>query len=189
MLATQKFNLSRLKLMQRTAHPALIILLTISAVFFLSQRARADFNSAVVSYDLGKFYSARNDFLALAEIGHAGAEFMLGVMRFYGKGVPPDDAMAAIWFYKAAIKGNPNGQLAFGSLHIRGLGLRQDLVKAYGWLSVAANQAIPGLQQQAIALRDEAARLMNTDEIADAMQWASRFKARSTGLTLEYSGD
>ncbi|SVC58877.1 uncharacterized protein METZ01_LOCUS311731, partial [marine metagenome] len=78
--------------MRRTAHPALIILLTISAVFFLTQRARADFNSAVVSYDLGKFHSARNDFLALAEIGHAGAEFMLGVMRFYGKGVPPDDA-------------------------------------------------------------------------------------------------
>jgi hypothetical protein len=31
----------------------------------------------------------------------------------------------------------------------------------------------------------EAAGLMNIDEIADAMQWASRFKARSAGLTLE----
>jgi len=175
--------------MQRKAHLALIILLSISAVIFQSQSARADFNSAVVAYGLGKFLSARSDFLALAEKGHAGAEFMLGVMRFYGKGVPPDDALAAIWFYKAAIKGNPTGQLAFGSLHIRGLGVRQDLVKAYGWLTVASNQAIPGLQKQAIALRDETSHLMNSVEIADALQWASRFKARPAGLALELSGE
>ena len=94
-------------------------------------------------------------------------------------------AVAAIWFHKAAIKGNASGQLAFGSLHIRGLGVRQNLVKAYGWLTVAANHSIPGLQQQAIALRDEAARLMQPDEIADARRWASNFKAKTAGLTLE----
>ena len=63
--------------------------------------------------------------------------------------------------------------------------MRQDLVKAYAWLTVAAHHAIPGLQQQAIALRDEAARLMRPDEITDAQRWASGFKARGSGLTLE----
>ncbi len=72
----------------------------------------------------GKFNPAHREFLSLAERGHAGAEFMLGAMRFYGKGVQRNDALAAVWFHKSAIKGNPSGQLAFGSLHIRGLGVK-----------------------------------------------------------------
>jgi len=147
--------------------------------------AHADFNNAVIAYDMGKYRVARKNFLTLAEKGHAGAEFMLGVMRFYGRGVKANDALSAIWFYKSAIKGNPTGQLALGSLHIRGLGVRQDLVRAYGWLSLAANQAIPGLQQKAIALRDKIANLMNSEEIEDARHWAIRFKARAAGLTIE----
>ena len=153
-------------------------------MLLLTSPARADFANAVVAYDQGSFSPARREFLGLAQRGHAGAEFMLGAMYFYGKGVPRNDAIAAIWFHKAAIKGDASGQLAFGSLHIRGLGVRQNLVKAFSWLTVAANHAIPGLQQQAITLRDEAARLMKPDEIADAKRWASSFKAEASGLTL-----
>ena len=171
--------------MRHTVHYTWIISLLILAMLFLPRMAQADFNNAVIAYDMGKYGVARKNFLNLAEKGHAGAEFMLGVMRFYGKGVRANDALAAIWFYKSAIKGNPTGQLAFGSLHIRGLGVRQDLVRAYGWLSLAANQAIPGLQQKAIALRDQTANLMNFEEIADARHWATRFKAQPAGLAIE----
>ncbi len=171
--------------MRRPFFTKLIIGLCLWPVYLWPLPARADFTNAVVAYDQGSFNPARREFLDLAQHGHAGAEFMLGAMYFYGKGVQRNDAIAAIWFHKAAIKGNPSGQLAFGSLHIRGLGVRQDLVKAYGWLTVAANHAIPGLQQQAISLRDEAARLMEPSEISDAQRWASGFKARASGLTLE----
>ena len=171
--------------MRYTATLASIICLLILGILTLPRLAHADFNNAILSYDMGKYRVARKNFLNLAEKGHAGAEFMLGVMWFYGRGVKANDAISAIWFYKSAIKGNPSGQLAFGSLHIRGLGVRQDLVKAYGWLSLAANQAIPGLQQKAIALRDETANLMNSEEIADARLWATRFKAQPAGLTIE----
>jgi TPR repeat protein len=171
--------------MRRPAFITLIIGLSLWPVFLCSWPARADFANAVVAYDQGSFSPARSEFLGLARRGHAGAEFMLGAMYFYGKGVQRNDAIAAIWFHKAAIKGDASGQLAFGSLHIRGLGVRQNLVKAYSWLTVAANHGIPGLQQQAIALRDEAARLMKPDEIADAQRWASSFKAKAAGLILE----
>ena len=57
-------------------------------------------------------------------------------------------------------------------------------IQANGWLAVAANHAIPGLQQHAIALRDEAAHLMRSDEIASALHWADGFKAKGAGLTL-----
>ena len=134
---------------------------------------------------MGKYSVARKNFLSLAATGHPGAEFMLGVMRFHGRGVKANDGLAAIWFHKSAIKGNPTGQLALGSLHIRGLGVQQDLVKAYGWLSLAANQTVPDLRQKAIALRDKTANLMNADEIAKAKQWALRFIARPAGLILK----
>ncbi len=171
--------------MRRPTFIFAVFCLCLSPFYPLSAPARADFNGAVVAYDHGKFDPARSEFQHLAQRGHAGAEFMLGAMYFYGKGVQRNDAIAAIWFHKAAIKGNPSGQLAFGSLHIRGLGVRQDLVKAYGWLTVAANHAIPGLQQQALALRDEAARLMQPGEVADAKRWASGFEAKTAGLTLK----
>ena len=171
--------------MRRPAFITLIIGLSLWPVFLCSWPARADFANAVVAYDQGSFSPARSEFLGLARRGHAGAEFMLGAMYFYGKGVRRDDTIAAIWFHKAAIKGNPSGQLAFGSLHIRGLGVRQNLVKAYGWLTIAANHAIPGLQQQAVALRYEATRLMQPGEITDAQRWASSFEARTAGLTRE----
>ena len=168
--------------MRQTAHLVLIIFVLIGSTTILSKKADADFNNAVIAYDMGKFHSARKDFMALAEMGHAGAEFMLGVMRFYGRGVPANDALAAIWFYKSAIKGNPPGQLALGSLHVRGLGVRQNLVKAYGWLSVVANRATPRLRKEAIAIRNKTAKLMKPEEISDGHKWASRFKARPAGL-------
>ncbi len=171
--------------MRRPAIITLIIGLSLWAVYLRPWPARADFANAVVAYDQGSFTPARSEFLGLAQRGHAGAEFMLGAMYFYGKGVQRNDAIAAIWFHKAAIKGNPSGQLAFGSLHIRGLGVRQNLVTAYSWLTVAAHHAIPGLQQQAIALRHEAARLMQPDEIADAQRWARNFTAKASGLILD----
>ena len=170
------------ELMRSPTCIAFIVCLFCGTYFLAMTPARADFNAAVVDYDHGRFAPARDEFLALALRGHAGAEFMLGAMWFYGKGVQRDDAVAAIWFFKSAIKGNASGQLAFGSLLIRGLGVRQDLVKAYGWLTVAANHAIPGLQQQATALQDDAAKLMQPNEIADALHWASGFKPRTAGL-------
>ena len=159
--------------------------LVFSILCLSAMPARADFARAVLDYDGGRFDRARGEFRLLAERGHPGAEFMLGAMYFYGKGVRRDDQIAAVWFHKSAIKGNASGQLAFGSLHIRGLGVRQDLVKAYAWLTVASNHGIAGLQQQAVALRDEAAHLMRPDEIADARRWAAGFKAKPARLTLD----
>ena len=148
-------------------------------------QAHAGYAEGVLAYDRGRFSDALIEFQKLAERGHANSEFMLGAMYFYGKGVARDDAVAAIWFHKAALQGNATAQLAFGSLHIRGIGVRQDLVAAYKWLTIAAHQGIPGVQQQAIALRDEAARLMRPQEVEEALQQVTSWRSRSAGLTTE----
>lgn len=148
----------------------------------LAQPVRADYQSGLTAYEAGRYDMALEAFQPLAERGYAEAEFMLGVMYYYGKGVPRDDSLAAVWFSKAARKGNPSGQLAFGSLHIRGTGLRRDLVKAYMWLTLAAESEVPGLQQQAVLLRDDAARLMRPEEVESARRLAADFKPTSDGL-------
>ena len=150
----------------------------------LSAQAGPTYERAVVAYDKGDFTEALAAFSALAERGHPGAEFMLGAMYFYGKGVPKNDKFAAIWFQKSAVKGNPNGQLAFGSLYIRGVGVQQDLTRAYAWLTIAADADVTGLRQQAMNLRHEAAQLMRPNEIARARQIASDYEPRSAGLTF-----
>ncbi|HZD24810.1 MAG TPA: tetratricopeptide repeat protein [Alphaproteobacteria bacterium] len=147
--------------------------------------ANARFLEAVITYDHGQYDTALRAFRRLARRGHDGAEFMLGAMYFYGKGVPRNDRFAAIWFHKAAIQGHPGSQLAFGSLHIRGIGVQQNLAEAYKWLTIAADRGVPGLRQQAILLRDEAARLMQPDEIAAAERAAHRFTPTRAGLVTE----
>lgn len=158
------------------------IAISVLLLCLLAAPARADNESGLRAYEAGRYDVALEEFRPLAERGDAQAEFMLGVMYHYGKGVPPDDAVAAIWFYKAASKGNPNGQLAFGSLHIRGAGVRRDLVTAYMWLTLAAESGVSGLQQQAVLLRDDAARSMTSQEMERARRLAADFAPRRAGL-------
>jgi TPR repeat protein len=142
----------------------------------------ADYDKGVTAFDRGDFARALAELKPLTERGHDGAEFMLGAMYFYGKGVPSDPSAAAVWFAKAARQGNPGAQLAFGSLHIRGIGVKQDLVKAHMWLSLAAASELPGLAQQAIILRDDAARLMTPEERDTARRLAESWKPLKAGF-------
>jgi uncharacterized protein len=144
----------------------------------------ADYDTGVAAFDRGDFAKALKELRPLTERGHAGAEFMLGAMYFYGKGVPGDPGTAAVWFAKAARQGNASAQLAFGSLHIRGIGVKQDLVKAHMWLSLAATSDLPGLAQQATLLREDAARLMTPEERETARRLAQGWRPVKAGFTL-----
>lgn len=143
----------------------------------------ADYDTGVAAFDQGDFARALAELRPLTERGHPGAEFMLGAMYFYGKGVPGDPGTAAVWFAKAARQGNASAQLAFGSLHIRGIGVKQDLVKAHMWLSLAATSNLPGLAQQAALLREDAARLMTPEERDAARRLAQGWRPVKAGFT------
>jgi TPR repeat protein len=144
--------------------------------------AHADYQSGVLAYEAGRYDDALAEFLSLTEAGDAAAEFMVGVMYFYGRGVERNDSSAAVWFYKSARKGNANAQLAFGSLHIRGTGVRRDLVEAYMWLTLAAESGVAGLRRQAIILRDDASRLMSREEIERGRAMAEDFEPARAGI-------
>lgn len=136
---------------------------------------------AVQAYNRGAFHDAFVAFRHLAQMGHGGAEFMLGVMSFYGRGVERDYAIAAIWFYKSARQGNPAAQLAFGSMFIRGVGVSPDSVDAYKWLTLARQSGIAEIVAQADTLLKQVSSRMTEDEIEKGRQAARDFKPVTTG--------
>jgi len=75
----------------------------------------------------------------------------MGVAYLEGKTVPQDLPVAAAWFYRAAMQGNPDAQLRLGYMYSRGLGVPLDKPKAVAWLekASAAGNAVAGrwLQQ------------------------------------------
>ncbi len=73
-----------------------------------------------------------------AEQGDADAQVKLGVMYFFGDGVPLDDAEAVKWFRKAAMQGHTMAQRNLGSMYSGGgKGVRKDKVEAYAWVLLA----------------------------------------------------
>lgn len=145
-----------------------------------------EYKDAITAYNNGRFAEAFTQFRRLAELGHGGAEFMLGVQYFYGRGTDRDYSVASIWFYKSARQGNAAAQLAFGSMFIRGVGVSRDPVEAYKWLTLASASDIERIAAEAAGLREQAAKEVSAEEIAEAKKDAARFEAVRTGpLGLE----
>ena len=58
----------------------------------------------------GAAASEFDDMKALADQGHAAAQFNLGIMYDNGEGVPENDAEAVKWYRKAADQGHSDAQ-------------------------------------------------------------------------------
>jgi len=123
------------------------------------------YEEAITAYESHKFGDAEIVFRELALKGHAGAEAMLGVMYYNGQGVPKNEALAAIWLFKAANKGVPSAQLALGSLHIKGLGVRANVFEAYKWLKLAEKSDVEKVKIEAARIIVLIKPLLSEDEL------------------------
>lgn len=79
-------------------------------------------------------------FLKGAEVGHADAQFNLGLMYRNGQGVLEDHAEAAKWWRKSATQGNTRAQISLGFSYYGGQGVPQNLAEAEKWWRKAAEQ-------------------------------------------------
>ena len=82
----------------------LAIALIIALSMGFSVPAWGNYREAFAEGDYG---TALKELLPLAQKGDVGAQFQLGVMYEYGRGVAQDNAEAALWYRKAAQKGLP----------------------------------------------------------------------------------
>ncbi len=92
------------------------------------------------SYLKGDYSAAYEEWLPLAELGDAEAQYNLGVMYDEGAGRKVDLALAAEWYQKAAEQGFIDAQTNLGIMYLGGQGVPKDPDIARKWLQKAAEQ-------------------------------------------------
>ncbi len=100
----------------------------------------ADYEKGLAAANSGDFETALREMKPLAEMGHAGAQFNLGIMYNNGFGVVQDDKRAAGWYTLAAEQGHAEAQFNLGQMYRQGFGVSQDYKRAAGWFTLAAEQ-------------------------------------------------
>jgi localization factor PodJL len=70
--------------------------------------------------------------------GSPAAQYELAQRLFEGRGVPPDQQAAALWFERAASSGLAPAQFRLGMLYTKGIGVQRDAGAAKRWYAKAA---------------------------------------------------
>ena len=98
------------------------------------------FDDALAAYNRGDYTTALKIFRPLAAQGIAEAQFNLGYMYYFGRGVPQDYAEAVKWHRLAAAQVIADAQFNLGMTYSSGRGVPQDYVEAVKWYRLAAAQ-------------------------------------------------
>ena len=149
------------------------------SIVCLTVPAWADFQAGEDAYHRGDYATAQREWRPLAEQGDANAQYNLGVMYDFEKGVLQDFATARQWYEKAAAQGHAGAQNNLGGLYEFGHGVAQDYVRAYMWYYVAAAHPTgDGQKDVAAENRDEIAGRMTSAQIAEAQKLAREWRPK-----------
>lgn len=107
-----------------------------------------------------------------ANQGYAQAEYELGRIYLYGRGINTDYAQALIWERKAAEQGDPRAQRDLAFMYERGFGVEADPAKAAEWNQKAATQGNPDAQLHLAKALDEGAGVNKDSQ--EARKWYSK---------------
>ena len=119
-----------------------------------------------------------------AEQGDASAQFNLGIMYDYGRGVTQDYAQAALWYRKAAEQGLAAAQYNLGVAYHEGQGVPQDYVQAAVWYRRAAEQGDAAAQFNLGAAYFDGQGV--PQDYAEAYSWLNRLvSAKPEGINLD----
>jgi TPR repeat protein len=114
----------------------LVVLILLATLVLSSNQTQASPPSDTSTADLQK----------KATQGVAEAQTNLGLLYYYGRGVPRDYTKAREWFEKAAAQEDANAQYNLGVLYDFGKGIPQDFLMARHWYELAATQGHAGAQ-------------------------------------------
>jgi uncharacterized protein len=116
-----------------------------------------------------------------AVAGDHDAQVALGLMLYWGEGIPRDEPEAVKWFRAAAGAGHVEGQFSLGVTVFSGHGVPADPVEGYRWMLIAAAQGHRGATVNLDFMRPEMtdeqfarARALAAGEAAAAAENAAR---------------
>ncbi len=98
------------------------------------------YESGISALDVQDYATAHELFKELADIGDAKAQYELGTIYLYGRGVEPDPNQSAQWYMLAAKSGLPEAQYSLGIAYSMGIGIQKNIDKAISWYTAAAKQ-------------------------------------------------
>jgi TPR repeat protein len=119
----------------------------------------------------------RERLLERALKGDADAQFDLGKNYETGRiGLPKDFSQAQYWYRKAADQGDPFAEASLGILFNFGKGVERDYVQAYNWYERAALHSTGGDRDSIVEMRDQIARKLTHQQVAEAQQLARAWR-------------
>jgi TPR repeat protein len=107
-----------------------------------------------------------------ANQGYAPAQYEVGRIYLYGRGIPIDYAQALVWESKAAEQGDPRAQRDLAFMYERGFGVAADPAKAAEWNQKAAAQGNAEAQLHLAKALDEGAGVNKDAE--GARKWYAK---------------
>ncbi len=154
---------------KRINKPWLNLSLVVGLVFMLAPPVLADFQAGRDAYGRGDYATALKEWRLLANQGHATAQFNLGLMYDYGKGVPQDYQEAAKWYRPVAEQGYTAAQNNLGSIYEHGKGVAQDYAEAMKWFRLSADQGYAAAQDNLGVMYNEGQGVPQDDQ--EAVRW------------------
>lgn len=122
-------------------HPKIWMVSFGLALGLLTQPASAGrFEDGVAADDRGDYRAALQIWQELAREDHAEALYRLALAHSQGRGVPRDDAQAALWYRRAAVHGYVPARSALGRIYDEGKGVPRSPSKAMKWYRLAAQR-------------------------------------------------
>jgi TPR repeat protein len=95
------------------------------------------------SYLKGDYQAAYKEWMPLAELGDAEAQYNIGVLFDEGAGVDQDLVAAADWYRRAGEQGFMDAQTNLGIMYYHGQGVDRHRHEASKWFRMAADQGDP----------------------------------------------
>ena len=99
-----------------------------------------DYKAGILAAKKQNYSKALSEFLPLAERGHSGAQYSMGIMYLHGRGVERDMKKALELFFKASEQEHPAAMNNLGRLYVDGTGVMKDYVAAVRWFRKAAKK-------------------------------------------------
>jgi|SaaInlStandDraft_2_1057019.scaffolds.fasta_scaffold184467_1 uncharacterized protein len=131
-----------------------------------------DLQDGMMAYIRGDYTIAFNKLKPLSEKGNASAQFYLGNMYDFERGVPRNDKEAVKWFRLSADQGFSLGQYNLGVMYTNGQGVSVNYLLAYKWFNLSAANG----NENANFYRNKLEEVMSQSQIKKAQEMARNWK-------------
>lgn len=166
--------------MSKKHHRLLYALCAVIAFLSAGQVAAEAYDNALSNLHRGAYESAQEQFMALAEQGHAGAQFELGLMFHRGAGFPQNYERALKWYRVSASGGDARARNNLGVMYRDGQGVERSNSIAYKWFSLSASTDDgPGRDNM-----ERLSNIMSSNDILHSQQLAEDYIAEIEALTI-----